>query len=289
MSIQNCQNNISRLRRELADIEKRLSDETRNEVEKTKRINQLESSIHKNTSVTTIQTKRREVTRVGEEISRIHAKKADINKRIADKTAEIHRYEQDLLKEQERERKKLHDAERRRERERLNHQRALTRELTTQKSLARQFSSALPVENNVSDHAKTYDLFICHASEDKDDFVRPLAEALQQLNVSVWYDEFQLKVGDSLRRSIDYGLANSRYGAVVLSSAFFAKNWPQYELDGLVAKEMRGAKVILPIWHKVSKDEVMSYSPSLADKVALNSSILSIDEIAKQLAEVVKD
>src|SRR6185436_8643813 len=116
----------------------------------------------------------------------------------------------------------------------------------------------------------------------------PLAEKLRELGFSVWYDEFQLTVGDSLRRSIDKGLANSTFGIVVLSPDFFAKNWPQYELDGLVAKETTGGnKVILPLWHKVSKDEVMSYSPTLADKVAVNSSILSIDEMAGKLAEVV--
>jgi hypothetical protein len=70
--------------------------------------------------------------------------------------------------------------------------------------------------------------------------------------------------------------------------AFFAKNWTQYELDGLVAKEMEGGKVILPIWHKISKDEVMSYSPSLADKLALRTSQYTIEELADQLAEVVK-
>lgn len=135
---------------------------------------------------------------------------------------------------------------------------------------------------------KQYDLFVSHASEDKDDFVRPLADALQSLGVIVWYDEMQLKVGDSLRRSIDRGLLNSKYGAVVLSSSFFKKNWPQYELDGMIAREMNGVKVVLPIWHKVSKDEVMAYSPTLADKVALNSSMLSINEIAKELHDVIK-
>jgi len=80
--------------------------------------------------------------------------------------------------------------------------------------------------------------------------------------VEVWYDEFNLKVGDSLRRSIDRGLANLRYGIVVLSTAFFAKNWSQYELDGLVTKEnASGEKVILPVWHKVSKDEVLITVP----------------------------
>lgn len=87
---------------------------------------------------------------------------------------------------------------------------------------------------------------------------------------------------------IDKGLANSRFGIVVLSPSFFAKNWTQYELDGLVAKEMTGGKVILPLWHKVSKDEVMAYSPTLADKVALNTAMFTTDELVKELSDVLK-
>jgi len=126
-------------------------------------------------------------------------------------------------------------------------------------------------------NSKNYDFFISHATEDKETFVSSLAEKLKEKGKEVWYDDFTLIVGDSLRRKIDEGLKNSRFGIVVLSTNFFNKNWPQYELDGLVAREMNGIKVILPIWHKVSKDEVMSYSPTLADKVALNNSILSLD------------
>jgi hypothetical protein len=72
-----------------------------------------------------------------------------------------------------------------------------------------------------------FDLFICHASEDKKSFVRPLAKALREQNVEVWFDEFSLKIGDSIRRSLDRGLSQSRFGVVVLSKAFFAKQWPQ--------------------------------------------------------------
>lgn len=72
-----------------------------------------------------------------------------------------------------------------------------------------------------------YDAFICHASEDKDDFVRPLAERLVRDHVEVWYDEFSLTVGDSLRRSIDRGLRSSRFGVVILSPSFLAKRWPR--------------------------------------------------------------
>jgi hypothetical protein len=77
---------------------------------------------------------------------------------------------------------------------------------------------------------KKWDLFISHASEDKDSFVRPLATALRQLGVMVWYDEFSLSIGDSISRSIDSGLANSKYGLVVISESFIRKKWPEYEL-----------------------------------------------------------
>jgi hypothetical protein len=128
-----------------------------------------------------------------------------------------------------------------------------------------------------------YDAFISHATEDKDTVARPLTAALARLGFRVWYDETELRVGDSLRRSIDRGLSKSNYGVVVLSRAFFAKNWPKYELDGLTAKEVRGKKVILPIWHGVTARDVLKYSPTLADKVALNTKSLTISQIARQL------
>jgi len=95
------------------------------------------------------------------------------------------------------------------------------------------------------------------------------------------------KLGDSLRRKIDAGIAKSRFGLVVLSTSFFAKGWPQYELDGLVTMSVSGKQVLLPIWHGVSKDEVMSQSPTLAGKVALRTSDYSIAEIAEEIASVV--
>jgi hypothetical protein len=92
-----------------------------------------------------------------------------------------------------------------------------------------------------------WDVFISHASEDKESFVRPLAKRLQERGLRVWFDEFTLTVGDSIRRSIDSGLARSRYGIVVISPDFLQKEWPQKELDGLVAREIDGVKAILPV------------------------------------------
>jgi hypothetical protein len=136
--------------------------------------------------------------------------------------------------------------------------------------------------------AREWDVFICHATEDKEEVVRQLAEALQRLGLRVWYDEFELRIGSSLRRSIDEGLAKSRFGVVVLSHAFFAKNWSQYELDGLVTREQTGEQIILPLWHKITKAEVISHSPSLADKLARSTTDLTLEEIASEIVGVVR-
>lgn len=117
-----------------------------------------------------------------------------------------------------------------------------------------------------------FDAFICHASEDKDAIVRPLAERLSAHHLHIWYDEFSLKVGDSLRRVIDEGLSKSRFGIVILSPAFFRKSWPQRELDGLVAREIaEDRRLILPIWHGIDREEIVRISPPLADAVAARS------------------
>jgi signal transduction histidine kinase len=116
-----------------------------------------------------------------------------------------------------------------------------------------------------------WDLFISHATEDKDAFVRPLAQELQIAGFRVWFDEFSLTLGDSLTQSIDLGLAHSQFGLVVLSHQFFRKEWTKRELDGLVAREVSEGKVILPLWHGVTRDDVAQFSPTLADRIALDT------------------
>jgi hypothetical protein len=133
-----------------------------------------------------------------------------------------------------------------------------------------------------------YDVFICHASEDKVAFVEPLAQALHK-EIRVWYDRFELKLGDSLREKIDNGLANSRYGVVILSKAFFSKKWPKEELDALVTRQNNeGKKVILPIWHEVEAEEVGGFSPILASKLAARSSD-GIAAVVAQILDVCKE
>jgi hypothetical protein len=146
-----------------------------------------------------------------------------------------------------------------------------------------------PVAEDTKDiekHSAEWDVFISHASEDKEAFVRPLAEALQEKGIRVWYDEFTLTVGDGLRRSIDYGLVHSRYGIVIISPDFLKKGWPQRELDGLLAREVDGRKVILPVWHNVDKNTILQCCPLLADRVA-TSSDRGVDGVVADLMKAI--
>lgn len=132
-----------------------------------------------------------------------------------------------------------------------------------------------------------FDVFISHASEDKDDFVRDLAEKLRSRRIEVWYDEHSLKVGDSLRQSIDSGLSKSRFGIVVLSRDFFNKNWTNWELDGLLQRQLNSTNnLILPVWHNIDKEDILAYSPSLADKVAIKSDI-GIEKVVNRIEEII--
>ena len=132
--------------------------------------------------------------------------------------------------------------------------------------------------------------FISHDSRDKDSIVRDLALELTKLNCPVWYDEYSLRVGDSLRQSIESGLKQTKKCILVLSPNFISNDgWPRAEFDSVFTREiLEKENVILPIWHGVDAEEVYNYSPLLLDKFALESSI-GVEELAKRLSRAIKD
>lgn len=276
------QNQVNRIEKEIADLQKKIADESKKELAKNKQIDTIARSINKNTSASSLSMKQRQVQGYEKDIQGFRSKIADYQKKVASKSAELGKKKQELLKAQQKEQKKIQD-------EQLSFQRKLQEDIAIQKSqLETLIGMNYSAQNNSGDNDETitnkqYDFFISHASEDKDDIVRDLAEALRNSGFEVWYDEFELKIGDSLRKKIDYGLSNANYGIVIVSPSFVKKNWTEYELNGMVAREMNGHKVILPIWHKISKDEVLKFSPTLADKLALNTSIHTIDDIVQNL------
>ncbi|MDD5681317.1 MAG: TIR domain-containing protein [Candidatus Omnitrophica bacterium] len=135
-----------------------------------------------------------------------------------------------------------------------------------------------------------FDAFISYASEDKKTFALNLANSLVRKGFNIWFDETEIKVGDSIRRKIDEGLTRSVFGIVVFSKAFFLKNWTQRELDGLVALEMHdGRRRILPIWYKIEKEDIIKFSPPLADISALAFPKLNLEQIVEQLSVKLKE
>lgn len=116
---------------------------------------------------------------------------------------------------------------------------------------------------------------------------RPLVYALRRRQLLVWFDETDLHIGDDIPGEISRGLANSRFGLVVLSRDFFHTPWAMRELDSLLARSSHNKTPILPVWHGVSRQEVDEYSPDLTKRFALRTSEATIDEIAEAIATVV--
>ena len=283
---------INNLTREIAKLRESEARERQRQADILGRINRANDAASRTKNASTLKSKAREIENSYRDLAAVEKRLANLAKQIADKSKRLHSYEERQARDAEKERKKLAaemdrqarksaEEQKRLIREREAHERRITREVLQRPQMPR-----VPVLD--PPRQEHYDFFICHASEDKEGFVHQLAETLEAKGASVWYDEFTLNVGDSLRREIDRGLASSRFGVVVLSEAFFKKEWPQKELDGLVALEIQGVSWILPIWHKVSVDEVAQYSPTLADKVALNTSLKSVEDIADELFGLVK-
>lgn len=128
-----------------------------------------------------------------------------------------------------------------------------------------------------------FDVFISHATEDKP-YVEPLVKALEAAGIRVWFDKSALEWGDDLRSSIDRGLKNCRYGIVVFSKAFLRKKkWTEYELNSLFALEQPGKKIILPIWHDITRDDLLQYGAGFADRLAKISSKDGYEDIVESL------
>ena len=289
MGLSQISNDISRIEKSISDIDRKISDESKKEGSKQSEIARVMNSM-KNASLSSLQSKNNQIDRLNNDIADCRRKIGNYSNDKARFLDQLARKREEYSREEKKERDKTQKAQ-----ENLNkHIQDSRRQHNSQ------YSSLMPVirfaehqaplqlknvtlESTIIVETEQYDCFISHASEDKEEFVRPLAEKLKEHGIKVWYDDFAFTIGDSLRRKIDEGLARSRFGIVVLSEHFFSKNWPQKELDGLIAKETESnQKVVLPIWHKISKDDVLKHSPTLADKYAFHTSNMSLQEIVDE-------
>jgi hypothetical protein len=113
------------------------------------------------------------------------------------------------------------------------------------------------------------DIFLCHASEDKESVVRPLANLLESNGISCWLDEAEIHWGESITRKVNQGLLDSRFVVVVLSAHCMEKNWPQRELYAALNLEASSGQVkILPllVGDSEQRRRILDRLPLLNDK-----------------------
>lgn len=135
-----------------------------------------------------------------------------------------------------------------------------------------------------------YDVFVSHAWEDKESFVNEFVAQLESAGVSVWYDKTQIFWGDSMRERMDQGLLKSRFAVVVLSPNYIREGayWTKAELDGIFQMETINGKMLLPIWHKLKRADVLHYSPIIASKLAMNTESMTPAEIAQEVVKILQ-
>lgn len=276
------QNRINQLDKEIADLETKIAAESKIEADKSMRILEIQKSITKCTSASSASMKMRQIEGYNREIARAQQIRADLQKKQANKRAQRTKYAIDLQREIEKENKKSILEQKKMQDMYEQKVEALTRSLN-------EALSSNPSSTNMYNQTdkSEYDVFISHASEDKSPFVEDLVKALQDRNIKVWYDSLTIEWGDSLKSQIDNGLKKSTFGIVVLSETYIKKGWTQYELEGLFNIEMTKGKTILPIWHNITKQQVMDFSPTLAGRKALTSASLTADKIAETFVKLI--
>lgn len=132
-----------------------------------------------------------------------------------------------------------------------------------------------------------YDAFISHAVEDKIPIANELCAKLEAAGLKIWYSGKELGVGDSIEKTIEKGLNRSRFGIVVFSPTYLAKNWTIREFYTLLAKEIEEQKVILPVLYNISLDELKNKDLVMADRFAVNAD-KGIDFVVERLVREIK-
>lgn len=282
MSIEQAQRTVNQIDKDIADLEKKMADLVKKEAEKTKKIGEVQRSITKSTLSSTYQSKMRQIENYQKDISRIVSDKASINQKLADKRKKRIVAVDKLQKEEIAQTKKS-------AKQQQNIFTAYERQIAelTKQIKIQETASVKEPHISESNSIEEYDVLVSHATEDKESFADEFVQLLQNdFNLKVWYDAISIKWGDSIRTEIDKGLKKSKFGVVILSRSYIGKYWTNYELEGLFQRESNSGKLILPIWHNITKQEVQNFSPSLAGKMAMNTAFMTPKEIAEKLYEL---
>lgn len=276
MSIDQYQRNVNALDKEIADLEKKKAGYDKKAADEARRASNI--NISKNASASIVKSKLRDIEKHTENARKAEVESAKLQQKIADKRKKQNDANKKLQSEQQREQKKqqrsIKDMQRHYE-----------------QRIAEIENASIPQFTEVSEGDEEYDVFVSHAWEDKESFVDEFVQELESRNIKVWYDRQQIQWGDSMRKKIDEGLKKSKFGVAVLSPNYIAegKYWTKAELDGLFQLESINGKTLLPIWHELTKTQVINYSPIIASKLAMTTANMTAAEIADELVRLLPD
>lgn len=269
--------NVNSLDKDISLLEKKKAEIDKRCAEFQTKINSAQRSIIPRTSASMAANKMRKITNWQSDYARKMSESADIGKKIADKRTKRNDAYIKLQKEQQLKQSKALKQMKQSYEKRINEfNDHMTQDIITNR------------DNINGENEEDYDVFVSHAWENKEDFADEFVQSLCDYGIKVWYDTTQMKWGDSMRAKIDSGLKKSKFGVVVLSPDYIkeGKYWTKTELDGLFQMESINGKTLLPIWHNLTKKEVMAYSPTIASKLAMTSVNMTPQEIAGELKKL---
>lgn len=280
MSVNSYQQKEKTLLTEIARLEKSLANEQKNIATSEKKIASNQSDIARSKNASTIRTKKRTIESETRKLVQSKGKVADLSSKLSRKKKDLGDNQIKLTKATQTENNKFQKKLQNSYEEQLKKMRQL------QQEEIKIIHSDVLNDPSLSD--KEYDIFISYASEDSN-YVDKLETAFNEAGFSIWRDKTSIGWGNSIRQSIDNGLVKSKFGLVVISSDYIQKYWTGYELDGILSKESStGRQMILPLWHNVTKDEVDSKSPSLSNRLALDTRLNTISEIVEAFKSLIE-
>lgn len=284
MSSNQYQRNVNSLDKEIADLEKKKANSEKEVANLQKKIADAQKAINRTTSESTKSSKHKQIESWSSDLAKKQSSVASYGEKIADKRLKRNNEYQKLQRALSDEQTKIQKTYEKTIETLSNRLAPTVSDLTTNILIG----DINPSDSFFDMDVEEYDVFVSHAWEDKQDFVDELVNAMENIGIRVWYDTKKLQWGDSMRSKIDEGLRKSKFGIAILSPSYISegKYWTKEELNGLFQLESVNGKKILPIWHNLTKSQVMNFSPMIANKKALTTASMTPDEIANALKEL---
>lgn len=279
MSVEQYQRTINSLDKEIVSLEKKKAGIDKECARLQSKIASAEKSIKSTSAISTVKSKLRQIEGWTKDYNKKYENSADLGKKISDKRAKRNDASLRLQKEQGKEMRKQSETIKQMQdayEQRINE---LNRSNLPMSLIKEQPEIGIMEE---------YDVFVSHAWEDKESFVDEFVKELRDKGIKVWYDTSQIKWGDSMRERIDEGLKKSKFGIVILSPNYIAegKYWTKAELDGIFQLDSVNGKTLLPIWHDLTKKQVMEFSPIIANRKAMTTATMTAKEIVEELVNL---